>query len=102
MLSGLLAALAGMLMMSRLGSAQPTVGVNWVMPSITAAVLGGTAMSGGRGGIVGTVIGSLLMIVISNVIVIMRVSTYMEQVVVGSVVIIAVLIDALKTKVSAK
>lgn len=102
MLSGMLASLAGMLMMSRLGSAQPTVGVNWVMPSITAAVLGGTAMNGGRGGMVGTVIGSLLMIVISNVIVIMRVSTYMEQVVVGSVVIIAVLIDALKTRVSQK
>lgn len=100
MLSGLLASLAGMLMMSRLGSAQPTVGVNWVMPSITAAVLGGTAMSGGRGGMIGTLVGSLLMIVISNAIVIMRVSTYMEQVVVGSVVIIAVLIDALKTRVS--
>lgn len=102
MLSGMLSALAGMLMMSRLGSAQPTVGVNWVMPSITAAVLGGTAMSGGKGGVVGTLIGSLLTIVISNAIVIMRVSTYMEQVVVGSVVIIAVLIDSLKTSVSSR
>lgn len=98
MISGLLSALAGMLMMSRLGSAQPTVGINWVMPAITAAVLGGTSMSGGRGGVMGTVVGSLLMIVISNAIVIMRVSTYMEQVVTGSVVIIAVLIDALKTR----
>lgn len=100
MLSGSFSALAGMLMMARLGSAQPTVGVNWVMPSITAAVLGGTSMNGGRGSVLGTVIGSLLMVVISNAIVILRVSTYMEQVVTGSVVIIAVLIDALKVRVS--
>ncbi len=100
MLSGVLSALAGMLMMARLATAQPTVGVNWVMPSITAAVLGGTSMSGGRGGVVGTVIGALLMTVISNAIVIMRLSTYMEQVVIGSVVIIAVLIDAIRTKMS--
>lgn len=99
-ISGTFAALAGMLMMSRLGSAQPTVGVNWVMPSITAAVLGGTSMSGGRGSVLGTVIGSLLMVIISNSIVILRVSTYLEQVVTGSVVIIAVLIDALKTRVA--
>lgn len=101
-ISGSLAALAGMLMMARLGSAQPTVGINWVMPSITAAVLGGTSMSGGRGSVLGTIIGSLLMVVISNAIVILRVSTYMEQVVTGSVVIIAVLIDALKTRVASK
>lgn len=101
-MSGAFSALAGMLMMARLGSAQPTVGTNWVMPSITAAVLGGTSMSGGRGSVLGTVIGSLLMVVISNAIVILRVSTYMEQVVTGSVVIIAVLIDAFKTQIAAK
>lgn len=99
---GFLSALAGMLMMARLGSAQPTVGTGWVMPSITAAVLGGTSMSGGRGGIVGTVVGALLMTVISNAIVIMHVSTYMEEVIVGSVVIVAVLIDAIRTNMSAK
>lgn len=101
-MSGAFSALAGMLMMARLGSAQPTVGTNWVMPSITAAVLGGTSMSGGRGSVLGTVIGSLLMVVISNAIVILRVSTYMEQVVTGSVVIIAVLIDAFKTQIAMK
>ena len=101
-LCGFLSALAGMLMMARLGSAQPTVGTGWVMPSITAAVLGGTSMSGGRGGILGTVVGALLMTVISNAIVIMHVSTYMEEVIVGSVVIVAVLIDAIRTNMSVK
>ena len=72
------------------------------MPSITAVIRGGTSMSGGRGGVIGTVIGSLMMSVISNAIVIMRVSTYMEQVVIGAVVIIAVLIDAIRTNMSTK
>ncbi len=101
-ITGMLAAFAGMLMMARLGIAQPTVGVNWVMPTITAAVLGGTSMSGGRGGVIGTLIGALLTNVISNAIVMMRISTYMEQVVIGSVVIIAVLIDAIRTMNSKK
>ena len=101
-LSGILSAFAGMLIMARLGTAQPTIGSTWVMPSITAVILGGTSMSGGRGGVIGTVIGSLMMSVISNAIVIMRVSTYMEQVVIGAVVIIAVLIDAIRTNMSTK
>ena len=101
-LSGILSAFAGMLIMARLGTAQPTIGSTWVMPSITAVILGGTSMSGGRGGVIGTVIGSLMMSVISNAIVIMRVSTYMEQVGIGAVVIIAALIDAIRTNMSTK
>ncbi len=101
-LSGVLSAFAGMLIMSRLGTAQPTIGSTWVMPSITAVILGGTSMSGGRGGVIGTVIGALMMSVISNAIVILRVSTYMEQVVIGAVVIVAVLVDAIRTNMSKK
>jgi len=100
MISGVLSATAGMLMIGRLGMAQPTIGNDWVMPSITAAVLGGTSMSGGRGGVVGTIIGALLMTVISNAIVMMRISTYLEQVIIGSVVIVAVLIDSIRTRIS--
>ena len=102
MLSGIFSALAGLLMMLRLQSAQPSVGLNWLMPSITAAVLGGTSMSGGRGTVVGTVLGALLMTVISNAIVIMGISTYLEDVVIGTVVIIAVLADALRIRFSKK
>jgi ribose transport system permease protein len=98
MISGTFAALAGMLIMARLGTAQPTVGSTRVMPAITAAVLGGTSMTGGRGGVAGTVIGALMMTVISNSIVAMRISTYWEQVVIGTVVIIAVFIDAIRTR----
>lgn len=98
MFSGILAALAGMLVVARLGTAQPSVGSQWIMPAITAAVLGGTSMTGGRGSVIGTIAGALLMTVISNAIVIMRISTYWEQIVIGMVVITAVLIDALRTR----
>jgi ribose transport system permease protein len=99
-LSGLFAALAGILIMARLGTAQPSIGSTWVMPAITAAVLGGTSMTGGRGSIIGTIIGAFLTTVISNSIVAMRISTYWEQIVIGAVVITAVLIDALRTRKS--
>lgn len=102
MISGCLSALAGILMMSRLGLSQPTVGINWVMPSVTAAVLGGTSMTGGRGSIWGTMIGALLMTIISSTIVVLRISTYAESVVVGAVIIIAVIIDAVRTNYSKK
>jgi ribose transport system permease protein len=97
-LSGLFAALAGILIMARLGTAQPSIGSTWVMPAITAAVLGGTSMTGGRGSIIGTIVGALLTTVISNSIVAMSISTYWEQIVIGAVVITAVLIDALRTR----
>lgn len=98
MLSGVFAAFAGMLIMARLGTAQPTLGSTWVLPAITAAVLGGTSMTGGRGGILGTIIGALLMTEVSYAIVTMRVSTYWEQIVIGVVVIIAVLIDSIRMR----
>ncbi len=98
MLSGVFGAIAGLLMMLRLQAAQPTIGIGWLMPSITAAVLGGTSMSGGRGNVVGTIFGALLTTVISNAIVIMHISTYLENVVTGAVVIIAVLADALRVQ----
>jgi ribose transport system permease protein len=98
MLSGVFSAFAGMLIMARLGTAQPTLGTAWLMPAITAPVLGGTSMKGGRGGVIGTIIGALLMTEISNAIVTMRISTYWEQIVIGMVVIIAVLIDSIRMR----
>ncbi|MCL2864116.1 MAG: ABC transporter permease [Lachnospiraceae bacterium] len=95
-LSGFLAATAGVLMTCRLSSFQATIGSNWVMPSVTAAVLGGTSMIGGVGGVIGTVIGGLLSGVIANSITLLRVSSYWETIVTGGVVITAVLIDVLK------
>lgn len=101
-ISGALSALAGILITCRLGAAQPTVGLNWVMPSVTAAILGGTSMSGGQGNIVGTIIGAALMGVISNAIVLLSVSPYWEKVITGCVVLIAVILDRLRANFDQK
>lgn len=99
-LSGFLAATAGVLMTCKLASFQASIGQNWVMPSVTASVLGGTSMLGGIGGVVGTVIGGLLTSVISVAITLLRVSSYWETIVTGGVVLIAVVMDALKENAS--
>jgi ribose transport system permease protein len=95
-LSGMLAALSGILLMGRLASAQPTVGAGWVMPTVTAAIIGGTSLSGGEGGVVGTLIGAALMGVLTSAIVLFGISAYWERVIIGSVVLAAVAIDRLR------
>jgi len=97
-LSGLLASLAGVLMVLRLASSQVNIGEDWNMPSITAAVLGGTSMSGGSGNVVGSFVGALLMGVLNNSITLLGISSYWNDIVTGGVVLVAVAIDALRDK----
>lgn len=97
-LTGFISALAGILMVLRLGSSQVKIGENWAMPSITAGVLGGTSMNGGSGGIGGTIVGGLLMSVISFSISLLGISSYWDQIVTGVVVLIAVAIDAIRRR----
>ena len=97
-LSGSIAALAGILMVCRMGSYQADVGSGWTMPSVTAAVLGGTAMTGGEGGIGGAIFGGLLMSVITYSISIMGIDSYWNEVVTGIVVLIAVYADAIRRR----
>lgn len=95
-LAGILSGVAGVLMVLRMGSSQVNIGEDWVMPSITAAVLGGTSMNGGSGGIVGTIVGGLLMSAITYSISLTGISSYWDQVVTGAVVLIAISIDAIR------
>ncbi|MFA5659766.1 MAG: ABC transporter permease [Oscillospiraceae bacterium] len=95
-LSSSLAAVAGILMTCRLGTAQPTVGADWVMPSVTAACIGGTSLAGGRGSIIGAIVGGTFMGVISNAIVILQISPYWEKVITGLVILAAIAIDRVK------
>ncbi len=95
-LSGLLSAAAGVLMACKLASFQASIGESWQMDSITAAVLGGTSMAGGIGSVVGAIAGGLLSSVIKTCITLLRVSSYWETIVTGTVVLIAVLIDVVK------
>ena len=97
-LTGFISALAGILMVLRLGSSQVNIGENWAMPSITAGVLGGTSMNGGSGGIGGTIVGGLLMSVISFSISLLGISSYWDQIVTGVVILIAVAIDAIRRR----
>lgn len=94
--SGGISALAGILMVCRMGSYQADIGSGWTMPSVTAAVLGGTAMTGGEGGIGGTIFGGLLMAVITYSISLMGIDSYWNEVVTGIVVLIAVYADAIR------
>lgn len=91
--SGLMSALAGLILLSRLGSAQPTLGTGYEIDAIAAAALGGASMSGGRGKIYGTVIGVLIIAILSNGLNIIGVSSYYQNVIKGFVILLAVLSD---------
>ena len=92
-ISGFLAALAGLLMISRLDSAQPTLGSGYELDAIAAVALGGTSMSGGRGKITGTIAGVLIIAVLNNGLNIMDVSSYYQEVIKALVILVAVLSD---------
>lgn len=96
-LAGLLSALAGAILTSRLNSAQPTAGTSYELDAIAAVVLGGTSLSGGRGRIVGTLIGALIIGTLNNGLNLLGVSSFYQMVVKGIVILIAVLIDRKKS-----
>ena len=92
-ISGFLSALAGLLMISRLDSAQPTLADGYELDAIAAVALGGTSMSGGRGKITGTIAGVLIIAVLNNGLNIMDVSSYYQAVIKALVILVAVLSD---------
>ena len=92
-ISGFLASLAGLMMCSRLNSAQPTFGDGYELDAIAATALGGTSMSGGRGKITGTIAGVLIIAVLNNGLNIMDVSSYYQEVIKALVILVAVLSD---------
>ena len=95
-ISGMMASISGLIITSRLSSAQPTAGASYEMDAIAAVVLGGTSLSGGKGRILGTLIGALIIGVLNNGLNIIGVSAFWQQVVKGIVILIAVLIDRFK------
>lgn len=92
-LTGMLSVLAGIILTSRLNSAQPTAGTSYELDAIAAVVIGGTSLMGGRGRIVGTLIGALIIGVIGNGLNLLSVSSFFQQIVKGGVILLAVLLD---------
>lgn len=92
-IAGALAAVGGIMVTSRLDSAQPNAGISYELDSIAAVVIGGTSLSGGRGSILGTVQGAIIIGVLNNGLVLLNVSPFWQQVVKGLVILIAVIID---------
>ena len=91
--AGALAALAGLLMVTRLGTAQPSIGETWVLPPIAASVIGGVATTGGVGTPIGAILGAAIIAVIENIIVLFGVSPYWQGVVSGVIVVLAISFD---------
>lgn len=92
-ISGLMAAFAGLILLSRLSSAQANAGDGYELDAIAAVALGGTSMNGGRGKITGTMIGILIIAVLNNGLNILGISSYYQDVVKGLVILVAVLSD---------
>ncbi len=101
-LTSSLAALAGVFMAARLGSAEAAAGTGYELTVICGAIIGGTSTFGGSGSIFGAILGGLFMEVLTNSLTLMRISVYWQQLVVGTILILAVLLDQYRRKLLLK
>jgi ribose transport system permease protein len=97
-LSGLFAAIAGILLTARLASAQPQAGVGFELDAIAAVVIGGASLSGGVGSATGTIVGAFILGVLRNGLNLLDVSAFWQQVVIGAVIVLAVMTDTLRRR----
>jgi ribose transport system permease protein len=97
-LAGALAGVAGLIVTARLDSAQPNAGLGYELDSIAAVVIGGTSLSGGRGSVMGTVLGCLIIGVLNNGLFLLNVSPFWQQVIKGGVILLAVAIDKMNVR----
>jgi len=101
-ISGALAAVAGLILLARFGSAAPQTGLGYELNVIAAVVVGGTSLTGGRGSIVGTFFGALLIGVLDNVMNLLNIESYTQQIVLGAVILLAVIVDELRKRLLAR
>ena len=93
--SGLMSAVAAVILTARLNSAQPIAGMMYELDAIAATVIGGTSLMGGEGTLLGTLVGALIMGVLRNGLNLLGVSSFLQQIVIGGVIVGAVLIDTM-------
>jgi len=96
--SGIMTAIGGIVLASRLSAGQPTAGVGFELDAIASAVIGGTSFTGGVGTVFGTIVGALIIGVLNNGLDLLNVSAYWQQVLKGIIIVGAVLLDKLKHK----
>lgn len=101
-LSGLLAAIAGMATVARLGVGQSTAGIGYELDTIAAVIIGGASVSGGVGTVLGAILGAAIMGVLKNGLVLLNVSAYWQQTVIGTVIILAVTLDLMRNRKAAR
>jgi len=97
-ISGLFAAAAALYLTTQTGAGSPTIGKDYILPSVAAAVIGGVSLFGGRGNLLGTVIGAYILTLIGNLVFVLRVSSYWQPVMSGAILLIAVLASSLAEK----
>jgi ribose transport system permease protein len=97
-LAGMVAGVAGLIVTARLDSAQPNAGLGYELDAIAAVVIGGTSLSGGRGSIMGTVLGCLIIGVLNNGLFLLNVSPFWQQVIKGGVILLAVALDKMNSR----
>ena len=93
MISGFMAAVAAMILIGRLGAAEPTMGTLWELDAIAAAAIGGASLMGGRGSIPGTLIGCIILGTLRNGLTLMNVQAFYQLLATGIIIIVAMLID---------
>lgn len=93
MISGLMAAVAAMVLIGRLGAAEPTLGTLWELDAIAAAAIGGASLMGGRGSILGTLIGCIILGTMRNGLTLLNVQAFYQLLATGIIIIVAMLID---------
>jgi ribose transport system permease protein len=97
-LSGLFAAGAALYLTTQTGAGSPTIGKDYILPSVAAAVIGGVSLFGGRGSLAGTVIGAFILTIIGNLVFVLHVSSYWQPVASGVILLLAVLASSLAEK----
>ncbi|MEA5048732.1 MAG: ABC transporter permease [Eubacteriales bacterium] len=100
--SSVAVAIAAIMYLSRLGAAQPTAGSGYELEAVCATVIGGSSIMGGEGSIVGSAIGAMVVMILRNGMVLLGVSTYWQQLIIGTVLVVAVIFDVVRKKAEAR
>ena len=98
MIGGSMAALSSCILVSRLNSGQPTAGTGWEFEGVTATVIGGVSLAGGKGKVFGVLLGAIVVGLLTNGMTLLTINSYWQDVIKGVVLVLAIAIDVYKTK----